>query len=130
LVEDSWQRRGLGTALARRLVAAALDRGLHALTAVTFRSNGGPARVLTRAGLSVEARVADDLLELRAPLPNRTGYPASPNAGRACPSQLARIAAKRGLLRHEASHQGRAPHDMPKPTGALLRTQGTESQAR
>lgn len=130
LVEDSWQRRGLGTALARRLVAIARDRDLRALTAVTFRSNGGPARVLARAGLAVEVCVADDLLELRALLPDRTGYPARPNPGRACPSRLARIAAKRGLLRHEASHQGRAPHDMPKLTGALLRTQGTESQAR
>jgi GNAT superfamily N-acetyltransferase len=35
LVEDAWQRRGLGTALLRRLVAVARDRRLQALTAVS-----------------------------------------------------------------------------------------------
>jgi RimJ/RimL family protein N-acetyltransferase len=85
LVEDSWQRRGLGTAFVRRLVAIALDRDLHVVTAVTLRCNDRPARVLARAGLSVEVRLADDLLELRASLRNGTGYPASPNPGCACP---------------------------------------------
>lgn len=79
LVEDSWQRRGLGTALVRRLAAEARDRGLHALTVVTVRSNDAPARLLARAGLSVEVGVADGLRELRALLTHGAGARQDPN---------------------------------------------------
>jgi GNAT superfamily N-acetyltransferase len=84
LVEDCWQRRGLGTALVRRLVAIARDCDLHALTAVTLRCNGRPARVLARAGLSVEVHVADDLLHLRASLAPTPAAQRAPTPGWAC----------------------------------------------
>jgi GNAT superfamily N-acetyltransferase len=44
LVEDAWQRRGLGTALARILFALADDYDLRVLTAVTMHANPGPFR--------------------------------------------------------------------------------------
>lgn len=51
LVEDGWQRRGVGTAMARRLVAHALDAGYAALTAHTHADNAAVARTLDRLGL-------------------------------------------------------------------------------
>jgi GNAT superfamily N-acetyltransferase len=86
LVEDSWQRRGLGTALVRSLVTVAREHGLEALTAVTLLSNGGPTRVLARAGLCVVPRVVDGLLELHAPLPAGTAHATRRRLGDARPS--------------------------------------------
>jgi RimJ/RimL family protein N-acetyltransferase len=52
-VADDMQRRGIGTALARRLVATARSNGLHQLTATTLWENL-PARLLLR-GLGFQA---------------------------------------------------------------------------
>jgi RimJ/RimL family protein N-acetyltransferase len=52
-VADDMQRRGIGTALARRLIGAARINGLHRLTATTLWENL-PARLLLR-GLGFQA---------------------------------------------------------------------------
>ncbi|HYZ08455.1 MAG TPA: GNAT family protein [Pseudonocardiaceae bacterium] len=72
LVEDSWQGRGVGTALTRRLVELALDGGLEEFTAVVPGDNQRITRLLRRAGLRPQARMADGMLHVRAGL---TGTP-------------------------------------------------------
>jgi GNAT superfamily N-acetyltransferase len=49
LVEDSWQRRGVGTALLDLLVAEARERGVCRLTAVVLRESRHVVRMLRRA---------------------------------------------------------------------------------
>jgi GNAT superfamily N-acetyltransferase len=50
LVEDGWQRRGIGTALARRLVTLATDAGYAALISHTLADNDAMLRTLCRLG--------------------------------------------------------------------------------
>ncbi|MBX6358158.1 MAG: GNAT family N-acetyltransferase, partial [Micromonosporaceae bacterium] len=50
LVEDGWQRRGIGTALARRLVTLAADSGYAALVGHTLADNDAMLRTLGRLG--------------------------------------------------------------------------------
>jgi GNAT superfamily N-acetyltransferase len=50
LVEDAWQRRGVGTALLRRLVAYADRTGLAALVAHAHADNPAVPRTLARLG--------------------------------------------------------------------------------
>lgn len=108
LVEDSWQRRGLGTALLRRIAALARERHLQALTAVTLPSNGRPARVLARAGLPVQARIVEDVLELRAPIPVGPRGAPGPTSGCTCASRRAPT----GAGTRASSDTG---HKRPKP---------------
>ncbi|KAA5827124.1 GNAT family N-acetyltransferase [Saccharopolyspora hirsuta] len=53
LVRDDWQRRGVGTALARQLVEHARQLDLRALTAHTHVDNTAIARTLRGAGLKL-----------------------------------------------------------------------------
>jgi RimJ/RimL family protein N-acetyltransferase len=67
LVWDEWQGRGLGTALARRLVREAPRHGIRELRATTLAENHGARRMLERAGFrrtGVSAGVADYALSL------------------------------------------------------------------
>jgi GNAT superfamily N-acetyltransferase len=52
-VADAWQGRGLGSALALRLVERARDHALTTLTATTLWENGGARRMLKRLGFQV-----------------------------------------------------------------------------
>ncbi|PDP87732.1 GNAT family N-acetyltransferase [Glycomyces fuscus] len=56
LVEDAWQRRGVGTALARALTDVAADWGLAEVRAETTLANTGMMRVMGRMGASVRAQ--------------------------------------------------------------------------
>jgi GNAT superfamily N-acetyltransferase len=68
LVEDSWQRNGLGTALMARLAVIARARGHRELTAVCLPSQDTIARTAIRAGLTPEKPAQGDGM-LRIPLP-------------------------------------------------------------
>jgi RimJ/RimL family protein N-acetyltransferase len=50
LVEDAWQRRGIGTVLLRRLIASAAGSGLAAVVAHTAADNLAMLRTLRRIG--------------------------------------------------------------------------------
>jgi GNAT superfamily N-acetyltransferase len=50
LVQDAWQRRGIGTALLRRLIAYAEGNGLTAVVAHTGADNVAMLRTLRRLG--------------------------------------------------------------------------------
>jgi RimJ/RimL family protein N-acetyltransferase/ACT domain-containing protein len=68
MVEDAWQGRGVGTALARKLVERARADQLTELTAVSQVSNHAMTRVLRRAGLRPRGRLEAGALHVRAAL--------------------------------------------------------------
>jgi RimJ/RimL family protein N-acetyltransferase len=68
LVEDSWQSRGVGTALARKLVELARADRLTELIAVSQVGNSRLTRVLRRAGLRPRGRLEGGVLRVRAAL--------------------------------------------------------------
>jgi GNAT superfamily N-acetyltransferase len=72
LVEDAWQGRGVGTALARKLVELARIAELSELTAVSQTGDHALTRVLRRAGLRPRGRLKEGALHVRAPLQEDT----------------------------------------------------------
>ncbi|MGH3687269.1 MAG: GNAT family N-acetyltransferase [Pseudonocardiaceae bacterium] len=78
LVEDSWQNRGVGTALARNLVELARADQLTELTAVSQTGNRGLTRVLRRAGLRPRGRLEGGSLRVRATLQPEEPSPSTP----------------------------------------------------
>ncbi|MGH3753357.1 MAG: GNAT family N-acetyltransferase [Pseudonocardiaceae bacterium] len=68
MVEDAWQGRGVGTALARRLVELARADQLTELTAVSQVANHAMTRLLRRAGLRPRGRLEAGALHVRAAL--------------------------------------------------------------
>ncbi|MFY9806129.1 MAG: GNAT family protein, partial [Pseudonocardiaceae bacterium] len=82
LVEDLWQGRGVGTALARNLVELARTGQLTEFTAVSRAGNGAMTRVLRRAGLRPRGRLEGGALCVRAALyPEESRPTASPEVG-------------------------------------------------
>jgi GNAT superfamily N-acetyltransferase len=75
LVEDGWQRRGVGSALARRLVAHANRAGYSALLAHGYADDLGLVRMLHRIGQPGPVDRDGDLLTVTLPL--TTGAPAA-----------------------------------------------------
>jgi RimJ/RimL family protein N-acetyltransferase len=69
LVEDAWQGRGVGTALARNLIELARAEQLTEIVAVSQVGNGALTRVLRRAGLRPRGRLEGGALRVRATLP-------------------------------------------------------------
>ncbi|WP_370939117.1 N-acetyltransferase family protein [Amycolatopsis sp. cg13] len=93
LVEDAWQRQGIGTALLARLVVLAAADGITELTAVRLPSNDAMARTAARAGLHVETS-PDDGTVLRlfaARTPQTPGTPQTVSGSRTslCPAPRA-----------------------------------------
>ena len=58
-VEDRWQGRGLGLALTRRLIEAALKRGIRVLTGVVLFENRRMLNLLRDLGLPERLRYED-----------------------------------------------------------------------
>lgn len=70
LVEDSWQRRGLGTGLLRRLVHLAGELGHGSVYAVARPPGTAGYAVMRRLGLPLEVRHEEDAVVLSArPVP-------------------------------------------------------------
>ena len=55
-VEDRWQGRGLGLALTRRLIEAALKRGVRTFTAIVLPQNRGMLHLFRDLGLPERLR--------------------------------------------------------------------------
>ena len=59
-VADAWQRRGVGTALLRRLIVHARHGGVAALEAAILAENAGARRMLRRCGFACVAMAGRD----------------------------------------------------------------------
>ncbi|WP_326554558.1 GNAT family N-acetyltransferase [Micromonospora sp. NBC_01813] len=78
LVEDGWRRRGVGTALLRRLVAYAGRTGQSALVAHVAASDLGMLRTLARLQRPGEVERDGDLMSVTVPLVDRPVDVAAP----------------------------------------------------
>lgn len=74
LVEDAWQRRGLGSELVRRLVELAADAGIGQVYAVTTASNSGMIATLRRLAVPLDYQVEDGTLVVTAHLSPETAH--------------------------------------------------------
>ncbi|MFE8961881.1 GNAT family N-acetyltransferase [Streptomyces iakyrus] len=77
LVEDTWQRRGVGAELLRRLVGMAVDAGCSSVYAVTQASNTGMVAAMRGLGLPLDYQVEEGTLVITA----RLGQPVASAAG-------------------------------------------------
>ncbi|WP_457030844.1 GNAT family N-acetyltransferase [Kitasatospora sp. P5_F3] len=72
LVEDAWQRRGLGVDLLRRMAALALEAGVPTVYAVTHASNTGLISTMRRLSAPLDYQVEDGTLVITAHLSEAT----------------------------------------------------------
>ncbi|GAA2441291.1 GNAT family N-acetyltransferase [Streptomyces glaucus] len=68
LVEDAWQRRGIGGELLRRLVAMATEAGCESVYAVTQASNTGMVAAMRGLGLPLDYQIEEGTLVVTARL--------------------------------------------------------------
>ncbi|CAL9584177.1 hypothetical protein SUDANB6_05126 [Streptomyces sp. enrichment culture] len=68
LVEDAWQRRGIGGELLRRLVAMAAEAGCASVYAVTQPSNTGMVSAMRGLGLPLDYQIEEGTLVVTARL--------------------------------------------------------------
>jgi GNAT superfamily N-acetyltransferase len=68
LVEDKWQRRGVGAELLRRLVAMALSTGCESVYAVTQASNTGMVAAMRGLGVPLDYQIEEGTLVITARL--------------------------------------------------------------
>ncbi|MFD9790108.1 GNAT family N-acetyltransferase [Streptomyces sp. NPDC059070] len=69
LVEDEWQRRGIGSELLQRLVALAVEAGCDSVYAVTQSSNTGMVAAMRGLGLPLDYQIEEGTLVVTARLP-------------------------------------------------------------
>ncbi|MFJ8537940.1 GNAT family N-acetyltransferase [Streptomyces sp. NPDC093591] len=77
LVEDAWQRRGIGSELLRRLVGMALDAGCESVYAVTQSANTGMVAAMRGLGLPLDYQIEEGTLVITA----RLAPPVEPEDG-------------------------------------------------
>ncbi|MGW5425488.1 GNAT family N-acetyltransferase, partial [Streptomyces sp. NPDC003943] len=87
MVEDEWQRRGIGAELLGRLVAMAEEAGCDSVYAVTQSSNTGMVAAMRALNLPLDYQVEEGTLVITARLADR---PAQPEAAPARPQPQAR----------------------------------------
>jgi GNAT superfamily N-acetyltransferase len=68
VVEDTWQRRGVGTLLLRSLMRRARSEGVEEVVSIGLAGHAGAERLFARAGLAPIVRYVDGLREVRARL--------------------------------------------------------------
>lgn len=68
LVEDTWQRRGLGARLLRALAEEAARAGLETLVCQVLPENDAVLRTVARAGLQAHGCFVDGVVQYRVPL--------------------------------------------------------------
>jgi GNAT superfamily N-acetyltransferase len=68
LVEDAWQRRGLGVDLLRRMASLALEAGMETVYAVTHSSNTGLIASMRKLEAPLDYQVEDGTLVITAHL--------------------------------------------------------------
>ncbi|MEU3415549.1 GNAT family N-acetyltransferase, partial [Streptomyces sp. NPDC006658] len=83
LVEDEWQRRGVGGELLGRLVSMAAEAGCASVYAVTKASNTGMIAAMRALGLPLDYQIEEGTLVITArleapPQPSAAPHPTSP----------------------------------------------------
>ncbi|MDO0928787.1 GNAT family N-acetyltransferase [Streptomyces sp. TG1A-8] len=78
LVEDEWQRRGIGAELLGRLVAMAREAGCASVYAVTQASNTGMVAAMRGLGLPLDYQIEEGTLVITARLDSAPGAPREP----------------------------------------------------
>ncbi|WP_328924525.1 GNAT family N-acetyltransferase [Streptomyces sp. NBC_00190] len=68
LIEDDWQRRGIGSELLRRLVAMAVEAGCDSVYAVTQASNTAMVAAMRGLGLPLDYQIEEGTLVITARL--------------------------------------------------------------
>ncbi|MEV7545488.1 GNAT family N-acetyltransferase [Streptomyces sp. NPDC089915] len=68
LIEDEWQRRGIGSELLRRLLAMAVEAGGDSVYAVTQASNTGMVAAMRGLGLPLDYQIEEGTLVITARL--------------------------------------------------------------
>lgn len=68
LIEDEWQRRGIGSELLRRLIALAVEAGCDSVYAVTRASNTGMVAAMRGLGLPLDYQIEEGTLVITARL--------------------------------------------------------------
>ncbi|MGF0173235.1 GNAT family N-acetyltransferase [Streptomyces sp. Marseille-Q5077] len=68
LVEDAWQRRGIGSELLRRLVGMAVEAGCESVYALTQSSNTGMVAAMRALGLPLDYQIEEGTLVITARL--------------------------------------------------------------
>ncbi|APU39239.1 MULTISPECIES: GNAT family N-acetyltransferase [unclassified Streptomyces] len=68
LIEDDWQRRGIGTELLGRLVAMAVEAGCDSVYAVTRAANTGMVAAMRGLGLPLDYQIEEGTLVITARL--------------------------------------------------------------
>ncbi|MFF3016191.1 GNAT family N-acetyltransferase [Streptomyces sp. NPDC057939] len=80
LIEDEWQRRGIGSELLRRLLAMAVEAGCDSVYAVTQASNTGMVAAMRGLGLPLDYQIEEGTLVITARL-DATPVTARPASG-------------------------------------------------
>lgn len=78
LVEDDWQRRGIGSELLARLVALAVEAGCESVYAVTQASNTGMVAAMRALSLPLDYQIEEGTLVITARL-GATSAPSLPS---------------------------------------------------
>ncbi|MFE5668703.1 GNAT family N-acetyltransferase [Streptomyces niveus] len=81
IVEDAWQRRGIGTELLGRLVALAVEAGSASVYAVTQASNTGMVAAMRGLGLPLDYQIEGGTLVVTARLKTTQQAPNVPPYG-------------------------------------------------
>ena len=68
-VQDSWQRKGLGTCFFERLVKIARERGVRTFHAYVLVENSGMLKIFHRSGLVVETQTEGEVVRVTMRLP-------------------------------------------------------------
>ncbi|WP_030771051.1 GNAT family N-acetyltransferase [Streptomyces sp. NRRL F-2664] len=68
LIEDDWQRRGIGSELLRRLLAMAVEAGCDSVYAVTQSANTGMVAAMRGLGLPLDYQIEEGTLVITARL--------------------------------------------------------------
>ncbi|MEU4089962.1 GNAT family N-acetyltransferase [Streptomyces aureus] len=80
LVEDEWQRRGIGMELLGRLAAMAVEAGCASVYAVTQASNTGMVAAMRGLGLPLDYQIEEGTLVITARLDTTPAAPQPPYA--------------------------------------------------
>ncbi|ANP53544.1 acetyltransferase [Streptomyces griseochromogenes] len=81
LIEDEWQRRGVGAELLGRLVAMAVEARCESVYAVTQASNTGMVAAMRGLGLPLDYQIEEGTLVITARLDTAPSVPLPPHDG-------------------------------------------------